>query len=338
MGSQIPRIHDMICVPNIDSKIWDPESMILDIVAKISQRQPVRLNLNGEGPCAESLGLYRILDDICERFAYARDKITILTCNQVEHHAEYDIKISPPLYIDTTQNFASSVQDYFTKSFQQDFRHFGIFIGRSNWIRLWLSSKMHERYALNTVMTYHWKPNDQYHSQHIGLDDMLKWNADATDVRCASKFLAQCPLVVTEEISSPIYCPEHLNICKIYDRFFVEMVCETYYSGSSFYPTEKIWRPLLMKTPFIVHGSVDYLKNLRRLGFRTFDNWWNEEYDDYGHDLRVGKILDLLQHLQDMSIDDLASMYVDMFPTLEHNHRVFMNLHTSDFAKTFGYA
>jgi len=327
----------MIIVPNIDSKIWDPESMILDIVGEISQGHPVEISLNAEGPCAESLGLYRILDDICERFSYPREKITILTCNQVEYHPEYRIEIEPPLYIDATQEFAPTVQDYSSKSLQQDFRHFGIFIGRSNWIRLWLASVMREKYNHKTAMTYHWKLSDEFHSAHIGLDDMLRWNAGPADVARASEFLAQCPMGLTEQTSYPILSPEHLNICKIYHGFFLEVVCETYYSGRSFYPTEKIWRPLLMKTPFVVHGPVDYLRNLRQLGFRTFDAWWDEGYDDYGHGTRVEKILDLLDHLQAMSPEDLRSMYQNMLPTLEHNHQVFMSLRESDFAKAFGY-
>jgi hypothetical protein len=92
-----------------------------------------------------------------------------------------------------------------------------------------------------------------------------------------------------------------------------------------------------MKTPFVVHGSVDYLRNLRKLGFKTFNNWWSEEYDDYGHDNRVRKILNLIDNLQKLSLNDLESMYHDMLPTLEHNHHLFMNLKAENFKETFGY-
>jgi hypothetical protein len=325
----------MIMVPNIDSKIWQPESMILDVIKEMSQGNPVKISLNNEGPCAESLGLYRILDDICARFNYPQEKITIQTCNQVEHHPEYRIEIAPPLYIDATQKFLPTVQAYTIKSFDQDFQHFGIFIGRSNWIRLWLASVLREKY--NTAMTYHWRPRDEFHDAHIGIDDMLRWNARPAELARVTEFLAQCPLHQAEQNSYPILSPEHLNICKIYHKFFLEVICETYYSGTSFYPTEKTWRPLMMKTPFVVHGPVDYLTNLKKLGFKTFDKWWSEEYDIYGHDKRVRKILDLIDKIQKLSLNDLQSMYHDMTPVLDHNWQVFMEMDSKKFKSTFSY-
>lgn len=324
----------MIVVPNIDSKIWDTESLILDIVDHITQNQPVEISLNAEGPCAESLGLYRMLDDICQRLGYPRQQISIYTCNQIESHPVYHIRLKPSLFVHETQKFAPQFMLFANKSFN---RHFGMFIGRSNWIRLWMASAIQNQHREKTVMTYHWKPQNEFHLVHLGLDDMVRWNADTDAVRQAVEFLKQCPLTFAEQNSYPILSPEHLNICKIYDQFFLEVVCETYFSGTSFFPTEKICRPLMMKTPFVVHGPVDYLRNLSRLGFKTFDQWWSEEYDDYGHDLRVTKILRIINELSRASVTDLVSMYQDMLPVLEHNHDVFMNLRKSDFQKSFGY-
>jgi hypothetical protein len=327
----------MIVVANGDSKIWHVEEMILDIFYTISQSDRLEISLNAEGPCAQALGLYDTLDAICDKFNFSKQSITIHTCNQIEYHPEYNIKICPPLYIDVTQQFADTVFPYMQKSIGENLKNFGIFIGRSNWIRLWLASAIQKKYDRNTLMTYHWRPSDDFHSVHIGLDDMLRWNASDTDVNCASEFLSRCPLGLSEPSSYPILSPDHLNICKIYHKFLLEIVCETFYSGASFYPTEKIWRPLLMKTPFIVHGCVNYLKNLRLLGFRTFDQWWSEEYDDYGHDNRICKILDLIEQLSKMSEQQTKLMYLDMKSTLDYNHEVFMNLRSADFQRIFNY-
>ena len=43
--------------------------------------------------------------------------------------------------------------------------------------------------------------------------------------------------------------------------------------------SEKIFKPMLGQHPFLVYGSVDTLKYLRREGFATYDNLWDETYD-----------------------------------------------------------
>lgn len=327
----------MIVLANIDSKIWNIDLKTVEIISQIQKTGRLKIHLNSEGPCAESLGLYRLLDSICSEFNLLKRDVTILTCNQLESHSGYNIEIKPPLYIPATQAFAQINVLYTDKLFGLDFMHFGIFIARSNWIRLWLASQIWDQYQDVSIMTYHWKSGDEFHLEHIGVDDMLCWNASTVDGIRASKFLDQCPLDLSDQNSYPILSPQHLNICKLYHRFFVEIVCETNFSGTCFYPTEKIWRPLLMKTPFIVHGSVDYLRNLRKLGFQTFDAWWSEEYDDYGHDIRIRMILDLLAKLNSLSLVDLQRMHQDMLPVLEHNYCIFMQLKESDFPVAFHY-
>lgn len=43
--------------------------------------------------------------------------------------------------------------------------------------------------------------------------------------------------------------------------------------------SEKIFKPMLGQHPFIVYGSTDTIKYLKREGFATFDNLWDETYD-----------------------------------------------------------
>lgn len=43
--------------------------------------------------------------------------------------------------------------------------------------------------------------------------------------------------------------------------------------------SEKIFKPMLGQQPFVVYGSVDTLAYLKREGFATYDNLWNEVYD-----------------------------------------------------------
>jgi hypothetical protein len=44
--------------------------------------------------------------------------------------------------------------------------------------------------------------------------------------------------------------------------------------------TEKIYKPILLKRPFIVYGMPNILSMLRKEGFRTFDGIIDESYDN----------------------------------------------------------
>jgi hypothetical protein len=73
----------------------------------------------------------------------------------------------------------------------------------------------------------------------------------------------------------------NLSLLKFYNQFQIEVVAETMCAGISFFPTEKTFRPITGRRPFLVFGSIHFLNNLRSLGFRTYSECWDESYDQY---------------------------------------------------------
>lgn len=329
----------MIVMPNIDSKIWDIEQRAADISHAMSQNQDVEICLNSEGPCCHTLGLYDMLDRLCDKFQYPKPNVTILTCNQLETHQEYHIKKMSPLYIPETQKFFCDNQQYFSpKTFNKDFKKFGIFIGRSNYVRLRIVSEMYSKYHDQTLLTFHYDCNKNFHRDHLGFDDLLKLPHSDQDIDNAVALIKDAPIMLQDiEESYPLISPAHLAISKLYHKFFLEIVCETYFTGNTFYPTEKIWRPLLMKTPFIVQGPVYYLDNLKKLGFKTFDRWWDEGHQHDPYDYQPIAILKTIEYIMSLSTDALQQIYNEMLPTLQHNHDRFMELSDKEFPTVFGY-
>ena len=127
-------------------------------------------------------------------------------------------------------------------------------------------------------MTYHCDVHSDFHGVHIGLDDLAKKsNLDvATE---ATKFLKKCPIQTLDIPEFPIPTPVNLNILKLYPRIFVDVICETYSSGTSFFPTEKTFRPIAARMPLILMSVPGALKDLQNLGFQTFRNYIDESYD-----------------------------------------------------------
>lgn len=327
----------MIDLPNIDGKIWNLEYKTAEIISMMLQQQPFEIHVRREGPCAESLGLYHLLDELCSRFNFDKKNITIVTSNQIEKHKEYNIKKLPPLYVPATQNYIKKNQhDFKNKTFDQNFKSFGLLIGRSNAIRLELASKVFNQYKDKTALTFHYDWKNDYHREHLGFDNLMLSPHTDSDLDCVLDLIKASP-IVSQEIQEvyPFPSPAHFNISKIYHTFFVEIVCETYYSGNSFYPTEKIWRPLALKTPFIVQGPRNYYKNLHRMGFKTFDQWWDEGFDEDSYDCHNQAILEILKNLSKLSVQELKKMHDEMQEILDHNYHVFMNFQDHQFQKIF---
>lgn len=314
----------MIDILTNDGKIRNIEQAIIDIVKTMQTDGYARITLQSEGPCCEHVGLYSLLDRICEQFNFDKRRISIHTPNLLESHPEYYICYNFNFW--ELKNSISNSQQYtnIEKVFDADFKHFGSFVGHSNKYRLQTGCHLHNRYPDKIIQSYHCTPTDPYHREYIGLEDMMFTNTFGIDT--AYEFIKQAPIVLDEINSFPILQPANLNILKFYPKFFVEIVNLTFFSGNTFYVDEKIWRPMLALTPFMVQGPANLIKNLRRIGFKTFHQWWDEGYSEDPDDCQVAYILSNTDQLSRLSIWELQAMYQDMMPTLEHNRNLLLSL------------
>jgi hypothetical protein len=74
--------------------------------------------------------------------------------------------------------------------------------------------------------------------------------------------------------------------CEIYDSTSVSYICEThdnigYQYVSNHFITEKTYRPIINRHPFVVQATAGFLENLHNKGFLTFSKYIDESYDMY---------------------------------------------------------
>jgi len=67
---------------------------------------------------------------------------------------------------------------------------------------------------------------------------------------------------------------------KIYNKTNYSLVCDTAFDNNFSFFTEKIAKPMIANRLFIAVGGKHYLKNLKSLGFKTFDSIIDEQYDE----------------------------------------------------------
>jgi hypothetical protein len=318
----------VIVLDNNDDQFYDLPNKILEIVYQLLHNPVVHISVNYEGPDLARLRLYDILTNICSTFNIPTSKFVIHTRNLIESSNVYSIQVTPPY------SFAKFCQDYVgsnhipTKKFAS-ITPFGIFIGRSNWQRLWLASHLYSKYRNSLAITYHYDRRLDYHGVNLGLDTLV-YEAGVDIIPQASYLLQATPLMYDAIEGYPIdglkKTVPSIDLASRYGDFFVEIVCETYTAGTSFFPTEKTWRPIMCKTPFIIQGPQNFLANLKALGIKTFDQWWDESYDYQPGRTKIEEIIKIIDMLARKSELELETMYNEMLPILEHNYNVLMQL------------
>lgn len=102
---------------------------------------------------------------------------------------------------------------------------------------------------------------------------------------------------------------------------YFEIVTETYLSDDTIlFITEKTVRPIVRLQPFVMIGPPFLLRELRRLGFKTFSPWIDESYDEVVDPVaRIEMVFREIDRLCEMPIEQLHTMYCEMWPVLAHN-------------------
>jgi hypothetical protein len=91
------------------------------------------------------------------------------------------------------------------------------------------------------------------------------------------------------------------------------------------FTTEKTWKPMLLKMPFILLSNAGTLQYLKSLGYKTFDHMWSEQYDTIqDKDQRMNAVCELIKKLSHMSDHDLKKLVQQNYHILEHNYKLLM--------------
>ena len=113
---------------------------------------------------------------------------------------------------------------------------------------------------------------------------------------------------------------------------FLHVVTETCYWDDKTHLTEKIFKPIVARQPFVLLGCANNLKYLRNYGFKTFDAWWDESYDSITDPiLRLQAVVKIINDICAMSNEDLTAMLHAMQHVLDYNYNRFYSKEFVDY-------
>ncbi len=106
---------------------------------------------------------------------------------------------------------------------------------------------------------------------------------------------------------------------EIYLDSYIYIVTETNFEDDIFI-TEKICNPMAVLQPFIIFGAYGYLKYLQSLGFKTFDGFIDETYDNIkDNQKRYLKVCSEIERISNLPIEQLHSWYNSITDIMIHN-------------------
>lgn len=155
------------------------------------------------------------------------------------------------------------------RPYETKYREFDILLGRKKLHRDELYKSAGERPGLS-ILTYF----DDHGT--ILNDDPEKWIWEHTGVKIDRK-----PEWTVDRVSyfgHPMSLSQIIPIC-IYNLTAYTAVAESCYDDRFSFYTEKTSKPIIARRLFVMFAGRNYLANLRRLGFRTFDGIVDEGYD-----------------------------------------------------------
>jgi hypothetical protein len=204
---------------------------------------------------------------------------------------------------------------------------FCAYYGRPIWHRIGLASYLKSNYGEESLVNLRGDRNNEDSRRLFEVTEFFRWAPE--QIKDFAAIADQLPLLVEKTDG---YTPGATDttgftnqLLEFYPDIFVDIVSETFTSGDSFYPTEKTFRPMLLKKPFIIMGPINHLTYLRQMGFKTFGDFWNEDYDGVSRRSRYQQILSVIDFIASKSKDELYDMYQRMQPILDYNYNLLVS-------------
>lgn len=105
---------------------------------------------------------------------------------------------------------------------------------------------------------------------------------------------------------------------------FWHIVTETVFYYDKLHLTEKIFKPIVSKQPFMLLAAPGNLAYLKSYGFKTFDSVIDENYDTIQDpDARVDAVVAQMKWYSELSDNDKLDVMKKLEPIIEHNFHHF---------------
>lgn len=215
-------------------------------------------------------------------------------------------------------------------------------------------NRVHRWHRVNLFVLWHHNGllNDSYYTMNdksnfpegIGYDrDIWRTSVDnelinrlgLTDADI-DKMQATLPLKIDEFVESAVMAGLYSAVDPYYQTSLISVVTETNFQNNDIFNTEKIFKPMVHRHPFILVGPYKALDYLKEMGYKTFSDFWDESYDDIEDPVeRLFKIIEVCKEIQTWDDDKRKQFFYKSMVVTNHNYDLLTSQYPDNMRKNF---
>ena len=332
-----------ITIPiEVSGDIWYNQQAVRQQLVHLSADTKITLDLRSEGPSLHRLGVVAVIDAWLVQHNLAPDCVTVTSWSNACESISYNKR-----QCSVPSHFWYYAQKYKLPS-QPEFsginsRLFALFLGRAtvarnvilyqvqqHWADRFLISRLPATTPQGTPVPEPW--HFPYRPDLQLPETLTDWMPDqeqqVIDWFNTRTFSSIDSRTVRDQFGDPgNHVIHNSSLLLYYNQFNIELVCETYTLGQTFFPTEKTARPIAGTKPWIIYGAPGYIHHLKRMGFCSFDTLWDESYDQLEGPARWSAIKKLIQQLINLDPEALHSLLLQAHKIAQHNRLHLETIH-----------
>lgn len=112
----------------------------------------------------------------------------------------------------------------------------------------------------------------------------------------------------------------------VIQRAFLYVGVETMFHYPGTYLSEKSFKGFASLRPFVIVGPAGNLNKLKDYGFKTFDRWWDEGYDNIENSSdRMKAVFKIIKYISNLPPNQLIELGKEMEDILQYNYDFLVN-------------
>lgn len=309
----------------VSGDCWYNQPDVEETLSRTPGHENLVFDLNSEGPSLQRLGIIDVIDTWLTQHNRDPDSVIITRWSNSAEKIQYKTQVcSIPVSHFWYMSDAYTVDPVVHWAGQSE-HLFGLFLGRAtisrNVILYQTKQNWADKFLISRLPAY--TPEgvrvpEPWHIRNFNgwkmLESLTDWlpenqHNDIIDWFNRTAFSSLDNRTIKDQFGDRVNHGIHnRSMLTHYHRFDIEVVCETYTLGNTFFPTEKTVRPIMGTKPWLIYGPVGHIQNLKHMGFQSFGSLWDESYDKLEGPARwqaIQKIIGTLTKLNPASLNML---------------------------------
>ena len=126
-----------------------------------------------------------------------------------------------------------------------------------------------------------------------------------------------------DSINANIHLGESAKLLQLHRRSLISVICETKFDENEISVTEKTYKAIAYKHPFIIVGPCSFLRYVNELGYKTFHPYIDESYDSIEDPMaRFEAIIAELKRISNLSESELSQLHKELAAITDYNYSI----------------